>query len=696
MSIVDKIKEKWKDLTDRFKTSDRNTGDLYEKVMTEGCLPPKEDEEAVALAVLAIYVKAVEAFKPWHEKSDLYRRYYRGEERTKRPKSATSTGFNPNHNIIFSDIEAVKPIIKDSLVKPGLYATESQYAEAGRQLDLRVGSLWRSTNFQSERAPKIIHDMLIDGVFHSKLIIDDNNEPTVISVSNRRIFFDWEAGSFDEAKWVGDAIMESVGDTKRKYKGKADAVAAQKADEYKPEKDMPEGPPGRGTSVRTTVMETAPGDIGGTAAVANSSSDGSEKLKKSERIIQFELWFKDGAQKDDGTPLYPNGRLVVVGIGANKQEVALTGNQAEAVTLEDREPPKCYRKLFEKKGIFPFFQAQCHDDGDLWGLSEVAFKMDIQDLINDALYAIHQNWKSINSAIWFVLKKAGLSKSSFINRPGHVVEFDSSVTDDVRKAAVRFAPSSIGPDAIPLLGTYMGMSDKSGGQSDLLRGQAPANMSGYAIDKLQSYGSGRFVFVGQALNNCYIQIYYGLACMVQDLAEIGAEQPGELINHEADANAQERYVRYDPSQVAQVTFKVEACRQLTQSEVIQLLSAAADMDAKSGIPGIGALALQYSDDKGLMNGYKDLIAQKQQMEQSAAEAQQKNAIELKNAEVRAEIMKQGLANNAIQNRNQDANQTKNNSSGDVNQRQQPGSSAGGNAGRPDSGQSGGAQRRRAA
>jgi len=608
--------------------------DLYNSVASEEKLPPAENEAEVAAAVLAIFLRGLRAFEPWHKRSNDYRKWYRGEVRPDRPSFKT----NANMNVIFSDIATVKPIIKDSLIKPGLFAVHKDKAAAGQTLDQRVSSLWRGSNFQSERASTIIQDLLVDGVKYFKTIYDgDIEEPRAIILDNRRCLHDPDALTFDESLWIGDAVLASIGETKAMFKNKAKNLVGSSV-QYAGDDGKPKGPPSTDSSrSRTSTLNLEKPVAGGyeLGRPDQSSSNTGQEWTRAEKIIRFELWFWDRTEDADGKALYPCGRIVTVAIGANKEGNALVGENSECLVLDDRGTPKWCHRLAKLKHKFPFDQVQCHEVGELWGLSEVHFKTDLQQLLNDAVNQTHDNWRSVNSGIWFVLKKFGLSEESFKNRPGHVVTLTAPNLDDVRKAALRIAPEPIANQTLPLINFYRDASNQTGGQGEILKGRPPPGVtSGIAIDKLSSWASGRFVFVSQNINACFIKIYFALACMVQDLAEIKVEKPGELVNYDKTPESPDRYVNYDPGEVVDVNFKVEATRQLTLENAIQLLSAAADLDSK-GIPGMGALALSYSDDKGLMNSYTTLVD-----EAKAAQAKQQQDLLL------AEKAKQDAATKA--------------------------------------------------
>ena len=648
---------------------DFNASELATIIEREGKLPPPEAEKELALSVYALFLKAYPKFVPFYEESNRNWKYYRGEARPKRPKGLT----NANMNVVFSDIQNIKPIIKNGLVDPNLHPTEPQHYEAAEKLNLRTTNAWNESKLRAKNSGALVNNLLFDGVAHFKLVFnndlrDGKGDIRARLLDNRRIVFDTSsAGDFDNAKWIADVVMGDVAETKRMFRGKA-------ADKVKPgtgqidgsdEYERNIGPPDNQSSGRTDTMHVINNPVGDPDGdpqrvydVGNASQS-DNRFDKADKVMRIEMWYRDMTEDEKGELVYPEGRVVTIGVSASSGGVTLYRDDTEKSerspdvhVLNDIKNP--HVKLYQKTDRFPFIQVQCHEMGGLWGMSEVFFRTDIQDLINDVLNQTHDNWRYNNNPWKIFTKQIGL-KDIFTNKPGFVAEIDGKV-DDIRKHIYTHQPPLIANEAWTMLSGYLKINEQGGGAADVISGRQPTGVTaGTAISQLQSKASSRFIELAKNVNNGFIDLFEGLALIAQDF---DSEYNGRmwLANSEVDWDKpDDKFVEYDPAETREAMFSVEVSRKMSVEEAIALLEAAANLDGKSEISGVGELALGYSDDKGLVNQFRALRLSAEEAAREQMEAEQQALAGIKDKEVAAQI-----ASAAMQSKN---NQSKEQSSG---------------------------------
>ena len=621
-----------KNWADRFKSDsgdDFDSGKIATNVVSYEELPPADQPELVAKAVYALWVEDQKAFEPWWKASNLARNYYEGREKPNRASYKT----NAMLNLIFSDIETIKPDIENVLVRPTLYATEQENLQGAEMLNMRTQNVWRDSNMHKEEASEIIHDTLMDGVVSFKVIYDRSmrggrGDVRAMHIDNRRVTFR-PGKQIHTSPYICDTVIGSVGEARRMFR-KAKKMRGGNVEDLA-SKGMPKGPTGTdmpsGTAfINLNVPVPDVGEAAGTGVqkIHDMGASDVNPFPEAKSVARIECWFWDKTEDKDGNLLYPEGRIVTVGVGMDG-DGGTTKKTPELMVLADRKNP--YEQLAQKKGIFPFFQAQCHKVGREWGLSEVFHRIDPQVLINDVINTTHDNWKLTNGAPTLGLAAAGVTIETWKPAPDHFIELNGSV-EDARKVIHRMEPIPIGHVSLPFLQAYTSLFERTGGAADALAGRKPEGVTaGYAITALQNRAKGRFTTIGKNINKTFVEVYYGIACCVQDFDTYYdqgyEEKPMTLISDDADpSDPAAKYMKYDPRMTAEMDFRTEVTRQMSLEEAGTLLNNAANLD-KTGIPGMGELMLSYADDPSLRYKYIKLIQQAKAEAQAAAEQQMK-------------------------------------------------------------------------
>jgi len=624
-NTVKSVKKWWNKISDisRELNTPDELGTIAQLVDSYQALPPADKENEVALAVYSIWKKAQPTFDKHHRQGDLHWGYYKGEIRPKRAKFKTNT----NMNVVFSGIETIKPTVQGALVIPVL-STEDQ--DQSETLNLRVANIWRDSGIMGsgKHSEKIMDNLMMRGTNYFKVVHKANlrggtGDFSIISIQNRRISFDIRAkDDFFSADWVADTTMGSIGETRRIYKTGKEYSGRLHIDDN-PFKDDNVDPVGDGENSDDYMNVTRQVDLpaGGTETSNTTASripspfDRGGLFSDMESVLRVEMWYWDLTEDDKGDLVYPHGRVVTIGIGADSSgnpKKSKENNTGFPPLMILNDMPNPYTKLAETEHIFPFVQVQAHNVGTIMGMSEVAQRIDNQKLLNDALNLTHDNWRANNSPKTIISKRSGLF-NSYRNVPGFKGEVEA---EDVRRAVHVIAPTPIAHESVPIVSMYRSIDEQVSGNADVVAGRQPGGVTaGNAIQALQSKASGRFIKLSKQINNGYVDIYKIVAYCVLQFDSL-YDEPITLRNDEVDSESKDKYVQYDPQENdPDLEFKVEVSRKLTQQEVFTLLELAARLEVDGGIPGLGELAMGYTDDKNFYNKYIQIVEEFKELQE---------------------------------------------------------------------------------
>ena len=592
-----------------------------------------EDPKKGGAEVYALYVAALPEFRKWWEYIDRCQKYYRGEAK---PATRGKNRTNANHNIVFADIETLKPAIRANLVSPTLYAETPDGLDAGRKLNLRTENAWRDSGVMDELQEEMLQDVTVDGTEYLKTIYDKKvKDVRVVTADARRIMFDPSVRhNFHKSWWVMDVTTATKAEIEEEIKGAN--VEAAGPTQLESEKGMPSGPVPVGlissNAASSIASQTPPGGVPTVVIYGGSAEGGSGAFSFSDsvkRVLKIEMWLWDrtknaeNAEKADGGLKYPEGRRLTVAVGIKSKDGKGESALPETVVLEDIKNPcvNLARQLHE----FPIVQIQCHKVKQILGLSEASVRADMQDLVNDALNQMHDNWRFNNSPVRIVHKRYGLNKDNVINAPDNVIVIDAPV-EDVRRAIAFDRPPSMIGDAVNVLGFYLKLNEEGGGAVDAMAGRNPGGDSGVAIAQLQTKAQGRFYTIAKNINGGCRKAYAHVALCAQDFDSKYGE-PIWLINEESEHDKPDsRYVKYDPAETEGIKFKIEIGRKLSAQEVMIALQGAAQMESVTGIPGMGELILEHLEERKLLLSWRQLrknaeqAAQKEREYETAADA----------------------------------------------------------------------------
>ncbi len=605
-----------------------NAGAELEKFHETQTLPKASSSDDLARMVLALYQHSLQGLKPFYTASDMYRRYYRGDTKLQYVPEGKS---NEQHNVIFSNMEAIKPILDSALNKPGISAASPSEVELAKSLERRVAVAWEDSGIQTEKSTDVLLDVLMDGAAFLK-IIHNPEEKTILAelMDNRSVLQDPDIKDFDKATWIIQTSLASLGQTKNEFGKEIEPGFS----DLEQNENAPEGPPNRGRGTMP-VHVVAPVEAPTATNYYNSVGDNiNRNFEKAKKVLQLEAWVRDLTRGKDGELVYPEGRVVTIGVGANSTGDSIDIKSPELVVLRDISNP--YISLYKEKKRFPFVRLVDHSVKDLWGLSEVFNQIDSQDRINFWLNVDNDNKLMNNNVTKVVNQRSGITAEMLTNKPGQfiIVKGDQDPADAIHTVAPALFTG--GERSLQM---FLGLNEQDSGAGDVLAGRRPSSItSGAAIQTLQTKASDRFILVARGINVAFVKTYEALAYSIQDFDKDSLFIPVEDASPEL--TPEEQFVLHDPKEVAGIAFRVKYTKKLKREEVIQLLQVAAQIDSQAPGLGLGGIALDAFEDKSLRNQYKENQKELIEAQQAQAQAQQQAALEQQQLQNQAEQDKQ--------------------------------------------------------
>lgn len=598
-----------------------------ERVQRDGSLSSENDPDEVALEVYALYEHAKDAMRGWHRAADRDKRYFRGEQLGKRPEFEETIV----ENEMLSIIETMKPGIVNAIDKVGLIPVRDDDMGATSALNERIRFALKLCGFDRQKK-KIVHNMLVDGGANIKLFDD----VSAVRIDPRRLLREPEGDSFDSSHYIIDQVLATVGETVATF-GKKAKVLKGSFQNIEANADLPTGPlTPAGTD---TGMEIAMAPVNQSAPVLRYAYEVSgSDFNKSKRVLRLEIWIRDRSTDKNGKPKYPHGRVVNVGVGADEDGRVSHGKRPDLIVMMDR--PNAFTKLYEgterkdrngvvtQHGRFPFVQVLAFDDDDLWAPSIISQIIPLQDALNDTWNGMATNVKAVNSPKRIIHGLSGIEEGDLTNAPGEEVILDKTCPIDPANAIIYTAIPPIVHHLLPMRAAIKDAIRDVSGIMDVTRGEKPGSVTAAsAIGMLTEKADSRIVMRGEDVSEAYEKVVEGLAYIAQEFDD------GDLLIPNDNLDDKEDFSFYDPEASRDAAFNVVGVRRKSASEIIEIMMAAGQIEAESGM---GEMVLENDNDPTLRKRY---IAMKQ------AKAQEKinETRQAQDAEFAKELTSQAMS-----------------------------------------------------
>ena len=399
---------------------------------------PSEQEKKLVEWVNLKFKQAYVAKAPLMQKWQTYMDAYNGEllKNEKRPDYKS----DEVSNIIFSTIEAIRPIMTDNNPKFIAMPKTPNGTQFTHDVQVALDYEWDREKMTTKLPAQLI-PMLVYGTAVWFCQWDgkegEYGEIKIKAVDPFNIFPDPLAEDLDSAEYVIYATYKNANQIKQLFKDKASAIEGS----------------------RITMSEL----------VANRDKNDSGEENQ---VLVLEMWCRDWTTMDkdvDGNSRlkYPNGRVI-------------TCLPDLGILLSDKKNPY-------KDGKFPFVLMKNYDvPFKFWGTGEVEHIMSPQKYINDLTNQIIDNAKSTANMQWIIDKNSGIGQGKLTNRPGLVIRKNPGT--EVRRDTPPAMPSYV-REQIEVLKTDI--QDISG-VFDALKGERQSGITaGNAIMALQEASQAR-------------------------------------------------------------------------------------------------------------------------------------------------------------------------------------------------------------
>lgn len=334
---------------------------------------PSEKERKLSEWVYSKFKQSYVAKAPLMEKWKIYMKAYNGTlfENNSRPEYKS----NEVSNLIFSTIEAIRPIMTDNNPKFIAMATNPDGDEFSQVVQMALDYEWdrekMSIKLPAQLIPMLVYGTAIwfvqwdgkDGKFGNIKIkpVDPFN-----------IFPDPLAENVDSCEYIVYATYKHANQIKKMFPKKASAIEGS----------------------RITMSELVNG---------RDEND----TREENQVLILEMWCRDWITKDiddkgEEVLKYPKGRVI-------------TCLPELGIVLEDKKNPY-------NDGKFPFVIMKNYDiPFTFWGMGEVEQILSPQKYISELTNQIIDNAKNTANMQWIVDKNSGIGYGKLTNRPGLVV-----------------------------------------------------------------------------------------------------------------------------------------------------------------------------------------------------------------------------------------------------------------------------------
>lgn len=528
---------------------------------------PSDKEKKLVEWVNSKFKQAYVAKAPLMQKWQTYMEAYNGTIFNKESKPDYKS--DEISNIVFSTVEAIRPVMTDNDPKFIAMPRTPQGAEFSHDVQMALDYEWErermSTKLPAQLIPMLVYGTAIwfcqwDG--HE----GEYGEIKLKAVDPFNVFPDPLAEDVDTCEYLVYATYKNANQLKQIFKDKASAIEGS----------------------RITMSEL----------VANRDEN---DAKEENQVLVLEMWCRDWTTMDeleDGTKAlrYPKGRVI-------------TCLPDLGIVLSDKQNPY-------KDGKFPFVLMKNYDvPFKFWGNGEVEQILSPQKYINDLTNQIIDNAKSTANMQWIIDKNSGIGQGKLTNRPGLVIRKNPGT--EVRRDTPPAMPSYV-REQIEVLKTDI--QDISG-VFDALKGERQSGITaGSAIMALQEASQARIRLKIKLMEQSLTHLANMVYSRMQQFWKL--DRWVRITDVEGNPSFQQIGVQvlqndFDMKVVAGSTMPVN------RNAMLDLMIRLAQTNAEDGLPMVDRKAiLEYlptSDRKSILDRFEK---QRQEQELKAQQEQQ--------------------------------------------------------------------------
>ena len=528
---------------------------------------PSDKEKKLVEWVNSKFKQAYVAKAPLMQKWQTYMEAYNGTIFNKESKPDYKS--DEISNIVFSTVEAIRPVMTDNDPKFIAMPRTPQGAEFSHDVQMALDFEWErermSTKLPAQLIPMLVYGTAIwfcqwDG--HE----GEYGEIKLKAVDPFNVFPDPLAEDVDTCEYLVYATYKNANQLKQIFKDKASAIEGS----------------------RITMSEL----------VANRDEN---DAKEENQVLVLEMWCRDWTTMDeleDGTKAlrYPKGRVI-------------TCLPDLGIVLSDKQNPY-------KDGKFPFVLMKNYDvPFKFWGNGEVEQILSPQKYINDLTNQIIDNAKSTANMQWIIDKNSGIGQGKLTNRPGLVIRKNPGT--EVRRDTPPAMPSYV-REQIEVLKTDI--QDISG-VFDALKGERQSGITaGSAIMALQEASQARIRLKIKLMEQSLTHLANMVYSRMQQFWKL--DRWVRITDVEGNPSFQQIGVQvlqndFDMKVVAGSTMPVN------RNAMLDLMIRLAQTNAEDGLPMVDRKAiLEYlptSDRKSILDRFEK---QRQEQELKAQQEQQ--------------------------------------------------------------------------
>ena len=315
------------------------------------------------------YVAKAPLMKKWQEYMSAYEgTYFKNESRPDYKSNQVS-------NLVFSTIEAIRPIMTDNNPKFIAVPTSPEGQEFSTDVQMALDFEWEREKLATKLPAQLI-PMLVYGT--AVWFVQWNGKEgeygniNIKPIDPFNIFPDPLAENIDNSEYIVYATYKNANQLKQMFPNKASAI--------------------EGSRINMSEL------------VANRDENDSQEENQ---VLVLEMWCRDWTTmdenvKDEQVLKYPKGRVI-------------TCLPELGIILDDKKNPY-------KDGKFPFVLMKNYDvPFKFWGVGEVEQILSPKIYINELTNQIIDNAKSTANMQWIIDKNSGIGQGKLTNRPGLVI-----------------------------------------------------------------------------------------------------------------------------------------------------------------------------------------------------------------------------------------------------------------------------------
>ena len=532
---------------------------------------PNDKEKKLCEWVNNKFKQSYVAKAPLMEKWTKYMKAYTGELyiNDSRPDYKS----NQVSNLVFSTVEAIRPIMTDNNPKFIAVPVTPNGQEFSTDVQMALDYEWdrekMPTKLPSQLIPMLVYGTAVWFVQWDGRDGEYGNTK-IKAVDPFNIFPDPLAQDVESAEYIVYATYQNANQLKQQFPDKASAIEGS----------------------RISMSEL----------VANrDDSDSSEE----NQVLILEMWCRDWVTTDEDengnkSLKYPGGRVI-------------TCLPDLGIILNDKKNPY-------KDGKFPFVLMKNYDvPFKFWGAGEVEQILSPQMYINDLTNQIIDNAKNTANMQWIIDKNSGIGQGKLTNRPGLVIRKNPG--SEVRRDTPPSMPTYVREQIEVLKADIQDIS----GVLDSLKGEKQTGVvAASAILALQEASQSRIRLKIKIMESNLTELANMVYSRMQQFWKL--DRWVRVTDIEGNPSFQQI-----GNEVLQNDFELKVMAGSTmpvnKNAMMDLMIRLAQTNAEDGLPVVDRKAiLEYlplSDKKAITDRFTQLVErQKQEQEQQAQQQQQ--------------------------------------------------------------------------